>query len=66
MESFSALKNLARVSAGLKERGPFYARNLPPQKMTFVEGWPASVKEKLNAHTIKQGKPGDPWNVTRN
>ena len=61
METFSATKNLARVSAGLSAGGPFLKKPNRAPKMTFVEGWPSTVTEKLMHKGIKQGAVQDPW-----
>lgn len=52
--------NLARVLKGFRG-GPFNSNPALPPKLTFVEGWPASVSEKLDAPEIPTGKPFDPW-----
>lgn len=63
IQEFSALGNLARVTAGMKG-GPMFS--VPEQiSRTIVEGWPAEVAAKLATTAIKQGTPTDPWNERR-
>ena len=67
MESFSALGNLARVSAGLKG-GPFFKDPVTHNgKMRFSEGWPSEVtmKQEQGMGGTKQSTPIDVWNQRR-
>jgi hypothetical protein len=54
--------NLAKLSAGFKEPGNYFeAGNMQP-KMTFVEGQPALVQQKMQFGMVAQPTPTDAWN----
>lgn len=55
IESFSEMRNLNRVTAGLKEAGPFYNSPNTPKPMNFEDGYPAVYNAKVD-----QGKPVSP------
>lgn len=60
MEEFNEARAWAKVGAGFKG-GPFNKSwNLAPS-LTFVDGYPSEVTEKLNGGPIPQEKPLDPW-----
>lgn len=66
IEHFSEKKNLARVTAGLKEPGPFYNKLLTPQPMNFAEGYPKVFEEKRMGMPItKMGPILDVWSERR-
>jgi len=57
--------NLARLSAAFKEPGNYFeAGNLQP-KLTFVEGQPAEVQEKMQFGKVDQPTPIDSWNMRK-
>lgn len=65
IEEFNAQRNLARVTAGLKEKGPFY-NDLPTvPARTFKDGYPATFVEKMHGGPIKTGPILDVWNSRR-
>lgn len=64
MESFSAIKNRARVAAGIKGGDQF--RNPMTMKEMSFTGWPSEVDKKFQeSGTAYQGKPVDVWNARR-
>ena len=63
-ESFDQNRNMSRVKAGFKG-GKWFANPVKVPARTIVDGWPMEVKEKLDAASIKQGMPTDPWNSRR-
>ncbi len=65
IEEFSEMRNLARVTAGLKEPGPFYNNLLTPQQRTFESGYPAEWTEKVMGAPIVDSPIEDTWNVRR-
>lgn len=61
IETMDCEKNLARVSAGFKG-GPFNKNPNTAPKMTFVDGYPKEVTDKLMATSSQaQGSITDPW-----
>lgn len=64
LESYSATRNLARVSAGFKG-GNFMTKPMMPQQMTFVQGWPDTSLQKMQGGDIPKPTPADPWNERR-
>lgn len=57
--------NLARLSAAFKDPDAYFTSgNLQP-KMTFVEGNPAQVREKMQFGKVDQPKPIDSWNMRK-
>lgn len=65
MESFSATKNLARVTAGFKG-GNFFGKASTRPAMSFVEGWPKeSIAKFGNTQGLSHPTPIDSWNERR-
>lgn len=54
--------NLARVSAAFKEPGNYFEAGNTQPKLTFVDGQPAQVKEKMQFASVNQPTPIDAWN----
>lgn len=66
IESFSQARNVARVTAGLKEPGPFYNNLNTPKPMNFEEGMPATEIQKYEGGMkIKMGPIMDVWSERR-
>jgi len=64
MESFSAIKNRARVAAGMKG-GDLFRNPMTMKEMSFT-GWPSEVERKFEeSGKISQPKPLDVWNSRR-
>lgn len=55
---------LEEVSAGMKG-GLFFDKLITPPAMTFVDGYPKEVSEKLAHKGFTQGTPEDAWNIRR-
>lgn len=60
IEHFDQNRNIARVKAGFKG-GSWYANPVKVPARSIVNGWPPEVKMKMEAGSIAQGKPTDPW-----
>lgn len=65
LESFNELKQKAKVGAGFKG-GPMFEKPITHPNMTFVDGYPPEVNEKMQGSKITQGTPTDPWGQRRN
>lgn len=65
IEEFNEARNLARVTAGIREAGPFYKTLLTPQPMKFVDGYPATFNEKRMGSPIKTSPIEDVWVARR-
>lgn len=66
IEHFDEARNLARVAAGFKG-GPFMTALNTAPSMTFSDGYPETVSQKLDAvGGIPQGNIMDTWITRRN
>lgn len=61
IETFSQTKNLARVKAGLMEKGPFYNSPNTPKPMNFEDGYPDVYNEKVMGAKVEMGPIQDVW-----